>query len=154
LYKAQFGLETVESQIKDSNSMLNDLWGGNVVFAHFDPIGASSHIKAGKLRALATSAREKFNALPDIPSATEAGITNTDVIAWFSVHTPNGTPLPVREKYEKWFNDIVASDEHRQFLLPLGSDPFPGNPQVLEAILRRDIARWKEYVKLAKIEVI
>jgi tripartite-type tricarboxylate transporter receptor subunit TctC len=70
------------------------------------------------------------------------------------VHTPNGTPLPVREKYEKWFNDIVASDEHRQFLLPLGSDPFPGNPQVLEAILRRDIARWKEYVKLAKIEVI
>jgi tripartite-type tricarboxylate transporter receptor subunit TctC len=154
LYKAEFGLPTVEVKYKDAAGMLADLWGGNIVFSHFDPIGAAAHLKTGKLRALATSSKEKFKALPDIPSASEAGIMKTDIIAWWSVHTAKGTPEPIRDKYTKWFNDIVASEEHRQFLLPLGSDPFPGTAKVVDELLVKDIAAWKEYVKIAKIEVI
>lgn len=154
LYKSEFGLKTVEVKYKDTGAMLNDLWGGNIAFAHLDPVGAAAHVKTGKLRAIATSSREKFKALPDVPSAAEAGITKTDVIGWWSVHTPKGTPQPVLDKYTKWFNDIVLSDEHVKFIQPLGCDPFPGNAKVLMDILLKDTAAWKEYVKLAKIEVI
>src|SRR5262249_9622614 len=79
-YKANFGLTPVEGKYKDAGAMLNDLWGHNVAFAHLDPVTSMAHLKTGKLRALATSSKERFKALPDIPSAGEAGITNSDII--------------------------------------------------------------------------
>jgi len=152
LFKASFGLQTVEVKYKDSSGMLNDLWGGNVDFVHWDPIGATPHFKTGKLRALATSSKDRFIALPDIPSAAEVGIANSDVIAWWSVHVPKGTPKEIVDRLEKEFNEIVKSDEHKNFISPTGSDPFPGNPQVLRDILARDLKNWPEWVKIAKIE--
>ncbi len=153
LMKANFGLSTVEVKYKDSGAMLGDLWGGHVEFVHWDPIGASAHFKTGKLRPLATSSKDRFKALPDIPSATEVGIKNSDIIAWWSVHAPKGTPKPVLDKLETWFNDIAQSEEHVKFLAPLGSDPFIGNGKILKDLLAADIKNWGEYVKLAKIEV-
>jgi tripartite-type tricarboxylate transporter receptor subunit TctC len=152
LYKANFGLNTVEVKYKDAGAMLNDLWGHNVAFAHLDPVTSMAHLKSGKLRALATSSKERFKALPDIPSAGESGITNSDIIAWWSVHMPKGTPKPVLDKLETLFNQIAVDDETKTFLANLGSDPFPGDSQQLKALLVKDIKAWAEYVKIAKIE--
>jgi tripartite-type tricarboxylate transporter receptor subunit TctC len=154
LFKANFGLSTVEVKYKEPGSMLNDLWGGNVAFAHLDPVTAMAHLKSGKIRALATSSRERFKALPDIPSAAEQGITNSNLIAWWSVHMPKGTPKPILDRLEKEFNQIAVSEETVKFLGNLGSDPFPGNSQVLKDTLNADIKAWGEYIKLAKIEQV
>jgi tripartite-type tricarboxylate transporter receptor subunit TctC len=152
LYKANFGLNTVEVKYKEAGALLNDLWGNNLAFTHLDPVTSMAHLKTGKLRALATSSRERFAALPDIPSAGEAGITNSNIIAWWSVHMPKGTPKPVLDKLETWFNQIAVDDETKKFLANLGSDPFPGNSQMLKELLVKDIAAWREYIKIAKIE--
>jgi tripartite-type tricarboxylate transporter receptor subunit TctC len=152
LYKANFGLTTVEVKYKDAGAMLNDLWGHNVAFAHLDPVTAMAHLKSGKLRALATSSKERFVSLPDIPSASEAGITNSDIIGWWSVHLPKGTPKPILDQLETLFNQIAVDEETKKFLANLGSDPLPGNSQMLKSLLVKDIKAWGEYVKLAKIE--
>lgn len=152
LYKANFGLTTVEVKYKDAGTMLNDLWGHNVAFAHLDPVTAMAHLKSGKLRALATSSKERFVSLPDIPSASEAGITNSDIIGWWSVHMPKGTPKPILDQLEAQFNQIAVDEETKKFLSNLGSDPFPGNSQMLKSLLVKDTKAWSEYVKLAKIE--
>jgi len=154
LFKAQFGLQTVEVKYKDAAAGVNDLIGSNIVFTHIDPAGAAGFIKEGKIRALATSAAEKFVSLPDIPSAKEAGITNTNIIAWWSVHTPKGTPKPILDKLEVWFNKIAVDDDTRKFLALGGSDPFPGNSAMLKDLLQKDMKAWAGYVKLAKIEPI
>jgi tripartite-type tricarboxylate transporter receptor subunit TctC len=154
LFKANFGLKTVEVKYKDAGAMLNDLWGGNVVFSHLDPVTASAHLKSGKLRALATSSKDRFKALPDIPSASEAGIKNSDLIAWWSVEMPKGTPKPVLDKLEAVFNDIVMSQAHIDFLKNLGSDPFPGDAKSTRALLEKEIKNWHEYVQIAHIEVM
>jgi tripartite-type tricarboxylate transporter receptor subunit TctC len=153
LFKANFGLKTVEVKYKGFPQMLNDLWNGSLAFAHWDPIGAAAFIANGKIRALCTSSRERFRALPNIPGAREVGITNSDIIAWWSVHAPKGTPKPILDKLERVFNDIAASEEHAKFLSPFGSDPFLGNAAMLKELLIKDIAAWREYVKLANIEV-
>jgi tripartite-type tricarboxylate transporter receptor subunit TctC len=153
LFKANFGLKTVEVKYKAFPNMLNDLWNGNLAFVHWDPIGAAAFIANGKVRALATSSRERFRALPNIPGASEVGISNSNIIAWWSVHTAKGTPKPILDKLERWFNDIAASEEHNKFLAPFGSDPFLGNSAMLKELLIKDIAAWREYVKLANIEV-
>jgi len=152
LFKANFGLSTVEVKYKDVGGMFNDLLGGNIAFAHIDPGSASGHLKTGKVKALATTSKERFKALPDIPSAAEVGITNSDLIAWWSVHTPKGTPKPILDRLEKEFNEIAASPAHAKFATPLGNDPFIGNSTVLKELLVKDIKAWSEYVKLAKIE--
>jgi tripartite-type tricarboxylate transporter receptor subunit TctC len=152
LFKAQFGLQTVEVKYKDTMAGLGDLWGGNIAFTHIDPAGGGAHIKSGKIRALATSAAEKFVSLPNILSAKEAGIMNSNIIAWWSVHMPKGTPKPVLDKLEGWFNEIAVSDDAKTFLGNLGSDPFPGNSQKLKELLVADIKAWSEYVKIAHIE--
>jgi tripartite-type tricarboxylate transporter receptor subunit TctC len=154
LFKAQFGLQTVEVKYKDSAAGVNDLVGGNIVFTHIDPAGSVGFIKEGKIRPLATTSAEKLAALPDIPSAAEAGITNTNIIAWWSVHTPKGTPKPILDKLELWFNKIAVDDDTKKFLQVGGSDPFPGNSAMLKELLLKDIKAWAEYVKIAKIEPI
>ncbi len=153
LFKANFGLKTVEVKYKEFPSMMNDLWNGSLAFVHGDPIGSAGFLESGKVRALATSARERFRALPNIPSAGEVGISNSNIIAWWSVHTPKGTPKPILEKLEGIFNEIAASEEHRKFLAPFGSDPFVGNSTMLKELLVSDIQAWREYVRLANIVV-
>jgi tripartite-type tricarboxylate transporter receptor subunit TctC len=152
LYKAHFGLTTVEVKYKEPGAMLNDLWGHNVAFAHLDPVTAMAHLKSGKLRALATSSKERFVSLPDIPSAGEAGISNSDIVGWWSVHMPKGTPKPILDQLETMFNQIAVDEETKKFLANLGSDPLPGNSQMLKSLLAKDTKAWHEYVKLAKIE--
>ena len=152
LLKAHFGLKTEEVKYKDAGTLANDLIGGNLLFAHLDPAGSAGFTQSGKLRALATSAKDKFVSLPNIPSASEAGIGNSDIIAWWSVHVAKGTPKPILDKLEATFNKIAVDDEIKKFLANAGSDPFPGNSTMLKELLLKDIKAWAEYVKLAKIE--
>ena len=137
LFKAQFGLQTVEVKYKDAAAGVNDLLGNNIVFTHIDPAGGGGFIKEGKLRPLATSAADRLQALPDIPSAKEAGIMNSNIIAWWSVHTPKGTPKPILDKLETWFNKIAVDDDTKAFLKLGGSDPFPGNSAMLKELLHQ-----------------
>jgi len=152
LFKANFGLPTVEVKYKEPGAVYNDLWGGNIAFAHIDPVTVMAQLKAGKIRALATSSKERFKALPDIPGAAEQGITNSNLIAWWSVHMPKGTPKPILDRLEKEFNEIAVADETVKFLANLGTDPFPGTAQSTKELLVADTKAWGEYIKLAKIE--
>jgi len=152
LYKAQFGLQTVEVKYKENGTMFNDLFAGNIAFVGLDPVTASGQRKEGRVRALATTSAERFKSLPDIPSAREAGIVNSDLIGWWSVHVPKGTPKPILDKLETWFNKIAVDDETVKFLNNLGSDPFPGNSKMLKELLIKESKNWGDYVKLAKIE--
>ena len=154
LFKTQFGLQAVQVGYKDVASVFQDLWAGNLVFTYFDPPSCLAQIKAGKLRALVTTTKERFKSLPDIPSAAEAGITNMDLVVWWSVHAPKGTPTPILDKLEKWFNEIAVAEDTKQFLSEIGYDPLPGNSQTLKTLLLKDDKAWASYVKIAHIEPV
>jgi len=152
LFKAQFGLRTVEVKYKESSAALADLWGGNVVFLYLDPVGSAASIAAGKLRPLAVTTAKRVEALKDIPGSAEVGIMNSDVFSWWSVHTPRGVPKPILDKLEWVFNQIVADADTREFLAKSGSDVFPGNARLARELLIKGLKDWGGYVKLAKIE--
>ncbi len=73
LFKAQFGLSTVEVKYKESQAGVADMIGGNLSFIYIDPAGAAAHIKSGKLRPLAVTTKGRLEALKDIPGAGEVG---------------------------------------------------------------------------------
>ncbi len=152
LYKAQFGLKTVEVKYKEAAAALNDLYGDNVAFLHLDAASAQGLLKAGKLRALATSAAEPTPATKEIPSAKQAGILNSNIYSWWSVEMPKGTPRPILDRLEAIFRDIAVANDTIAFLANAGSDPYPGNGLELKKLLIDEINAWKGYVRLAKIE--
>jgi tripartite-type tricarboxylate transporter receptor subunit TctC len=152
LYKAAFGLKTVEIKYKDPQTMLNDLIGGNLAFVHLDPTSGLGQLKSGKVRALASSAAERMKALPDVPSAAEAGIANSNLTAWWSVHTPAKTDPAILAKLEGWFNAIAPQPDVVKFLAEIGVDSYPGDSTKLKKLLADDIQAWGRYVELAKIE--
>ena len=93
------------------------------------------------------------NIIPVVDSALkEAGIANSDLVGWWSVHMPKGTPQPILAKLESAFNEIAVSEETKTFLMNFGGDPFPGNSKMLKELLLTDTKLWAGYVKLAKIE--
>ena len=152
LFKAQFGLKTLEVKYKDPFTLMQDIWGGNLAFFHLDAATVDAHLKTGKLRALSTTSQDRAKATPDIPSARETGIVNSDMYAWWSVHTPKGTPKPILDTLERWFNEFVASDAGQKFMTEFKWDPFPGNSKELKELIVKETKVWGDYVKLAHIE--
>jgi tripartite-type tricarboxylate transporter receptor subunit TctC len=154
LYKLKFGLPTVEVKYKDPFLMMNDLYAGNIAFVHLDATTTIGSVKNGKMRLLASSTKERAKAFPDVPSAWEAGITNSDLSGWWSIAMPKGTPQPILDRLEKIYNDYVASDEHNKWVLSIGCEAYPGNHTSAQEALVREIKAWQEYVRIAKIEQI
>jgi tripartite-type tricarboxylate transporter receptor subunit TctC len=152
LLKQQFGLKTTEVKYKSGLDALNDLIAHNIDFQFTDPVTVKERVADGRLKALMLTSAEPFAALPKIPSAKQAGVNNTDMISWWSVHVPAGTPKPVVDKLTGWFNQIAASDDAKKFLANLGSDPLIGNAAMVDQMIAKETKEWENYVKIAKIE--
>lgn len=152
LYKSQFGLNTVEVKYKNPAAALNDLCDDKIAFMHVSAGFAQEPLRSGKLRALATSAADRTEATSTIPSAREAGILNSNLLSWWSVQMPKGTPKPILERFERLFAEIAVAYDTKTFLANAGSDPMPGGSEQAKTLLIDETRAWKRYVKLAHIE--
>ena len=124
----------------------------NIDFQFTDPVTVKEMIANGKLKALMLTAAKPFAALPGIPGAADVGVTNMDMISWWSVHVPAKTPKPAIDRLTGWFNQIAASDDAKSFLARLGSDPLIGDAALVDKLIATETREWAEYVKIAKIE--
>jgi len=104
------------------------------------------------LKPLAVTTAQRSPSFPNVPTMQEAGLAGYEFSPWWCAYAPAGTPQPVIDKLEGWFNQIVAMEETRKFLLNIATDPWPGNARTLAELLPREIKAWGEYVKLAKIK--
>jgi tripartite-type tricarboxylate transporter receptor subunit TctC len=154
MYKAKFGLKTVEIKYKEQTPLLIDLMGGVVAFTHIDYGSLGGFLQDGKVRALSVTAGKRLKSLPDIPGAEEAGIPGMDLRQWWSVEVPAKTPRSVCDQLEKWFNEIAVDPATVKFLADNGSDPLPGNHEMLKKLLIKETKDWGEYAKLAHLNPI
>jgi tripartite-type tricarboxylate transporter receptor subunit TctC len=152
IYKAGFGLKTVEVKYKEAGGLYNDLYSGQIAFTHIDMTSIAGQLKTGKLRALHVTSAKRLHAAPDIPGAEEAGVPNMDVVTWWSVHVPAKTPEQICKKLEDWFNKIAVEPDAVKFNADVGSDVMPGNAQKLRDLLIRQTALWHDYARIARIE--
>lgn len=101
---------------------------------------------------LAVSTEKRMEAVPDLPTMTEAGVPGVELFGWFAVMLPVATPKPVIDQINAWFKDIVATPETKKFLNTNGGDPWITTPEQGQAQLVKDQQAWEGYVKAAKIE--
>ncbi|HWM47100.1 MAG TPA: tripartite tricarboxylate transporter substrate binding protein [Xanthobacteraceae bacterium] len=151
IYKHVTKVEAVEVSYRTSGDTINDMQSGALDYAFQDPIFSTSQARAGRMRILAVSTGERTHANPEIPTMKESGIP-MDLLGWFAAMVPMGTPRPVVDQINKWFNQVNSTEEAKKFLNNSGGDPWISTPDEGQARLLKDIKDWGEYVRAAKIE--
>ena len=119
-------------------------------------IGAANsllpHIRADKLRVLATAAEQRFSTLADTPTVAEAGIPGYALYPWLGLFVPAKTPPEIIGRINGEVARILNSAEVRGRLVPQGMDISTGSPQELDRIIRDDHARWGKVMREAGIK--
>lgn len=152
LYKTHAGLETVQVNYKTIGDSLNDLTSGNIDFAMADAAWSLGQIRNGRIRALAISTPERMKSMPDIPTMAEGGVPQVNLVFWFGVFVPKGTPQPIKEKLGEWLRQLTKLPDTEPFLSSIGTDVLSVSPEEAGKLLREDIEKWGQYVKTANIQ--
>jgi tripartite-type tricarboxylate transporter receptor subunit TctC len=152
LYKLATGITAVEVPYRTANDSINDFASGRLDYGMMDPVFALSQERAGRLRSLAVSTPKRMQAVPELPTMTEAGTPGVEMMGWFAAMVPSATPRPVVERLNKWLNEILATEETKKFLNQFGGDPYISTPEEGQARMAKDVKDWEHYVKIANIE--
>jgi tripartite-type tricarboxylate transporter receptor subunit TctC len=112
-----------------------------------------SHIKSGKVRALAVTSLKRSKALPEVPTLDEVGLKGYEVTAWFGLAAPAKTPREVVDKVNQALNRATQSAEVRDKLQERGADLFQGPPEHFRDFVKAEIDKWGPVVKRAGVTV-
>ena len=152
LFASMTGIKATHVPYRGTAPALTDLIGGYIQFMFSDLGPALPLIKAGKLRALAVTTKQRFGSMPDIPPLAEAGVPGFDLAAWQGVIAPGETPKGILSKLNAGLNGIVAMDDVRGRMTDLGMNPVGrGSPDELKQFLEAEIVRWGKFVEAAGI---
>ncbi len=152
LYRQATGITAVEVAYRTATDSLNDFASGRIDYGTMDPVSAISQTNAGRWRMLAVSTAERMQAVPDLPTMKEAGVPGVELLTWFAAMVPSATPRPIIDKINKWFHDVLVTEEAKKFLNSFGGDPFIATPEEGQALFRQHVKDWEGFVKAAKIE--
>src|SRR5947199_1133416 len=147
LMKSMAGIDLTIVTYKGTGPLTNDLVGGHVPLAFNTTAPALGNIQAGKIRAIAVAAPKRSAALPDVPTAAEAGLPGFEAVLYYGIAAPAGTPQPIVARINKEMRAIIASDEISKRIVSDGGDPAPMTSGEYAAMIERDEAKWAELIK-------
>jgi tripartite-type tricarboxylate transporter receptor subunit TctC len=147
------GTDLLHVPYKGSGPALTELLAGQVNMM-FDNIPSSlPHIKAGKLRALATTGAKRDPTLPDLPTMAEAGVAGYESGVWFGLMAPAGTPKDVVARLNAAAVQATKAPEFVKRMTDLGYSIIAGTPEEMTAMNKADSARWTPIVKASGAKV-
>ena len=152
LLKTVAGIDMVHVPYKAGAPAVVDLLGGRVQLYCSGITAVLPQIKAGKLRALATTTPNRSLMLPDVPTAQEAGLTGFDVSSWMGVLAPARTPEPVIRLLYGKIAGIVSDPNMKELISSQGSEPALMGPELFGAYLKAEIGKWAKVVKAANVK--
>ncbi|MBX9777580.1 MAG: tripartite tricarboxylate transporter substrate binding protein [Xanthobacteraceae bacterium] len=131
---------------------INALLGQHVtaVFAEYAPL--ASHLKAGTLRAIATSARSRIGQLPELPTVAESGFENYEIDLWWGVFAPSKTPQHALNELANSFTEALRAPEVESKLAALGFLPVGSCGKDFAAVLRKEFDRYGRVIREANIK--
>ena len=150
--KSRAGIDVLQVPYKSTPPALNDVIGGRVSMMFIDLAPGLEHVRAGTLRALAVTTRERSALLPDLPSLHEAGIPGYDVTSWAGLFAPAGTPPDVVAKLNKEVNAALADPGMHKRLDDLGCGVFAGSPADFGKFIADETEKWAKVNKVANIK--
>ena len=151
LLKRSVGLDAGHVPYKGSNPMLTDLVGGHIDFGIDNLPSALAQVKAGRLKALAITSKERSRLAPEVPVLSDS-VPGMVVVAWQGLFAPAGTPEPVLERLSREVRDILQNADMRARLLEMGTQPVGSSRAEFAAFVRAENVRWAEVIRAAGIK--
>ena len=149
LFKSMAGISIVHIPYRSSSGARSDLLGGQLEMM-FDALPTmSEHIKSGKVRALATTGRQRSATMPDVPTMAEAGVPGYEATIWLGLMAPKGTPTAVVTRLNAEVAKITANPEVRRAWLAQGAAPLTMNVAEFTRYMNDDITKWAKVVKIS-----
>jgi tripartite-type tricarboxylate transporter receptor subunit TctC len=152
LFASMASVDIVHVPYKSSSQSMTDMITGRLDMQLATIAPSLPNIRAGLLRALATSGSERVAVLPQVPTVAEAGIAGYEAALWISSVAPAGTPPSPLARLNRELNAILDSTEGREALVAQGMMPEPGPPQALTTRIRADIEKWRGVAAKAGIK--
>src|SRR5690349_18289533 len=149
LFKAMAGLDIVHVPYKESSGARTGVLGGQVEMM-FDAVTVmNEHVKAGKVRALATSGKVRSPVMPNVPTLAEAGVPGYEAVIWLGLIAPKNTPPAIVDRLNAEITKIVARPDVQAEWAKQGAVPMTMTPQAFERYLADDIVKWERIVKVS-----
>lgn len=142
LFKQLTGTFITHIPYRGSGPAVQDLLAGTVDLHITTPASVVSHIKSGRLRALAVTSPKRLASLPDVPTATEAGLKGYDLDSWFALYAPAGTPPAVVQQLNAEVNKILQMPEVRKKAEDSGTSVEAFTPAQLGEFTRKELDYW------------
>jgi tripartite-type tricarboxylate transporter receptor subunit TctC len=153
LFAQMADVKMVEVPYKGSGPAALDVLAGNVPLAVVDLPSALQHIKAGKLTAFAVTSPQRLPQLPDVPTASEAGLAGYDSTGWFGVVAPADTPQPIVNRLNAEITAALNDEKIRESMRNLGVEPAPSKPEAFAAYIRAETQKWAKVIQQANIKI-
>jgi tripartite-type tricarboxylate transporter receptor subunit TctC len=144
LFKSMAGIDLLHVPYKGTGQALTDLLGGQVDLLFAPAQTVMSHVRAGKLKALATTGEKRATALPELPSVAEAGVPGYAAVGWFGLLAPAATPQVRVAQLSRDANRVLAEREMRERMETLGAEPAGNTPEEFARFIRDDQAKWSK----------
>jgi tripartite-type tricarboxylate transporter receptor subunit TctC len=153
LLKLKTGIDIVHVPYKGGGPAVADTLGGQIWVVMATMPAAISHVRAGKLRALAVTTLKRNPGAPDVPTVAEAlKIADYEVDSWYALFAPAKTPPAIIARMQKEVARTIQLPDVKQKLLEQGGDTVGSSPEELDRVVKRELRKWAEVVRDAKIK--
>jgi tripartite-type tricarboxylate transporter receptor subunit TctC len=146
-FKSMTGADILVVPYKGTGPLTNDLLGGHVMIAFNTLPPAIGNIQAGKIRAIAVAAPQRLAAIPDVPTTAESGMTGLDIVQYYGLMAPAGTPQPIVTRLNQELRKIVSSNDIKKRIIADGGGPVASTPEEYAANIEREEGKWAALIK-------
>lgn len=150
-FKLVAGVNLTHIPYKGSAQALADLVGGQIHLMFENVPTAIPQIKAGKVRALGVTGKERSASLPEVPSIAEAGVPDYEATAWFTIAAPAKVPADIIRKLNADINAFLKAPDMQSRWLEMGVNPLGGTPEAAEKFFVTERQKWNKVIKTAGI---
>ena len=152
LFKRSAGVDALHVPYKGGAPAVQDLMAGQVQFMVILAPEAMPLVKAGKLRTLAITTQQRSPMFPDLPTVSESGVKEFELVVWYTLLAPAGTPKDVVAKLNASLNAVLKEKQTTDKLAELSIRPAGGTPEEAMSFARDEAVRWKKVIEDANIK--
>jgi tripartite-type tricarboxylate transporter receptor subunit TctC len=149
LFKLMSKVQMVNVPYKGTTAAVTDAEAGKLPLALVDVGAALSGLKAGKLKAIAVTSASRVTAAPAVPTFAEAGLAGFEATGWFGIVAAAGTPTDVVGRLNAEVLAALKRAEVRDRVIAAGAEPAPGTPADFGALIRAEIAKWTDVIRVS-----
>jgi len=153
LFKSMAKVDMLHVPYKGTGQVLSDLLAGQVDLLFAPSQTVISHVKAGKLKALAVTGAKRSESLPGLPTVAESGLPGYEAVGWFGVLAPAATPASLVDRLSADLNRVLSDPDTRAKMLAIGAEPGGNTPEQFRRFIRDDQAKWSKLMREAGIKV-